>query len=72
MRNSENKVTVQVLGSTARVVGLDEVATVGEAKELMGVPNYTATVNGEPAEDDDMLEDYSFVSLAPSVKGGNL
>ena len=71
MRNSENKITVQVLGSTARTVSIDEVSTVAEAKELMGVPNYTATVNGEPADDDDVLEEYSFISLSPAVKGGN-
>ena len=67
MRNSENKVTVQVLGSTARVVGLDEVATVGEAKELMGVPNYTATVNGEPAEDDEDVK-YRAAQVKEAIK----
>jgi hypothetical protein len=62
------KVTAQVLGGEVKV--LEDVDTVGEVKDLMGVSSHTATVNGEPAEDDDALMDFEFVSLSPSVKGG--
>jgi len=63
-----SKVTAQVLGGSPRV--LDDVFSVADVKEEMGVPNHTATVNGEPADDDEGLDDYSFVNLAPAVKGG--
>lgn len=60
------KVHAQVVGGSVKDVEAD---TVGEVKEQMKASTYTATVNGEPAADDDQLEDYQFVSLAPSVKG---
>lgn len=71
MTNSENKVTVQVLGSSASVLDLDEVTTVADVKAEMGVPNYSATVNGDPVDDDEELQVYDFITLSPSVKGGN-
>lgn len=43
--------------------------TVGDAKRKVGALNHTASVNGEPASDDEELEDYAYVSLAPAVKG---
>lgn len=62
------KVTAQVLGGEVKV--LEGVECVGDVKEEMSVASHTATVNGEPADDDFELEDYEFVSLSPSVKGG--
>ena len=64
------KVTAQVLGGELDVLELAEGATVGEVKEVMGVPTYTATVNGEPQDDDFELADFEFCTLSPSVKGG--
>lgn len=63
------KVTVTVLGSETPVV-LDDIETVGEVKDEMECGNHTATVGGEPADDDEELRDGDFVDLAPSVKGG--
>ena len=64
------KVTLQVLGG--EVVVSETALTVGDAKDEMDVPGYTATVNGEPAEDDEDLVEFDFVTLSPSVKGGTL
>lgn len=62
-------VTAQVLGSQAKV--LDHASSIADAKSQLGLDgNYTATVNGEPADMEDELEDYSFVSFTKSVKGG--
>ena len=61
-------VTAQVLGGTPKVI---EAETVRDAyKELALDGSYTPTVNGEPAEMDDDLNDYEFVNFAPAVKGG--
>lgn len=46
-----------------------EASTVGELKQKMGLPTYSASVNGEPMQDHEPLEDNQFVSLAPQVKG---
>lgn len=68
MRGAKN-VTAQVLGGEAIV--LEGVETVGDAlKELELEGNYTATVNGEPADMDQELEDYEFISFSSAVKGG--
>lgn len=61
-------VTAQVLGGQPRVI---EAETVQEAFDLLNLSgNYTASINGEPADLQDELEDYNFVSFAPAVKGG--
>jgi hypothetical protein len=62
------KVTAQALGGQART--LDDAQTVRAVKEAMGLPNYTASVNGNPASDSDTVPDYAFVSLSAPVKGG--
>ena len=63
------KVTAQVLGGEAQI--LDCVDTVQEAFEELGLEgNYTATVNGDPADMDQELSDYEYVSFSPAVKGG--
>ncbi len=61
-------ITAQVLGGSPKVI---EAATVKEAFEALGLNgNYTATINGDAAEMDEELSDYSFVSFAQAVKGG--
>ena len=63
-----NNVTVQVTGGQAQVKSVD---CVGDAKRELGLSgNYSATVNGQPAGDQQQLRDYDFVSFAESVKGG--
>jgi len=64
-----SKVTVQVLGADHPVV-LSGVSTVADAKAELSVPNHAATIEGEPAADDQELFDGDFVDLAPAVKGG--
>jgi hypothetical protein len=60
------KVTVEITGSTPKVV---EASTVKEVKEMFNKSNYIAKVNGDSADDDFELSDYEFVSLAENVKG---
>lgn len=62
-------VTGQVLGGTPKS-GLAACKVKDVYAELRLSGSYTATVNGEPAEMSDDLEDYHFVSFAPAVKGG--
>lgn len=61
------KIHAQVLGGSIKEI---EAETVGEAKRLMGAEKHAATVNGESADDDQDLNDFEFISLAPAVKGG--
>jgi uncharacterized radical SAM superfamily Fe-S cluster-containing enzyme len=63
------KVTVQVLGGEPKV--LDDVATIAEVMQQLGLNNHSASINGQSATLTDELEDYSFVTLSPSVKGGS-
>ena len=65
-----NNVTVQVIGSQPSVI-TTPLGTVGDAfraAQLSG--NYTASVNGQPAQMSDTLPEYAFVSFAENVKGG--
>lgn len=61
------KVQVQVAGGSIRQVEAD---TVAEAKAAVSAEGYTATVNGDPADDNYELSDYEFVALAKQVKAG--
>lgn len=61
-------VIAQVLGGEKKV--LDNVETVGDVKQQLGVTGYTATVNGDTQSDGYDLEDGDFVSLSQAVKGG--
>lgn len=62
-------ITGQVLGGQPKVnLKGDDVQDIFDELNLTG--NYTATINGNPAEMSAELEDYQFVSFAPSVKGG--
>jgi hypothetical protein len=48
-----------------------DVETVRELKEEMGLEgNYSAQINGEPADLSDDLNDHDFVTFTQSVKGG--
>lgn len=57
-----------VLGGSPQRLQADTVADVKRTLGLDG--NYTASVDGEPADDGTLLSDEQFVSLAPAVKGG--
>lgn len=46
-----------------------EASTVAQVKELMNAKNYTASINGDPAEDSEELADFDVITLSPSVKG---
>ena len=62
------KVAAKVFGGSLKEV---EANTVRDAFNALGLSgNYTASINGEPADMDDHLSDESFVSFAASVKGG--
>lgn len=60
------KVQAQVVGGDIKAY---DAATVGELKAQMKLTNYQASVNGEPAEDHEELNDFEFVSFAQQVKG---
>lgn len=63
-------ITAQALGGSPKVI---EASTVQDAFNQLGLSgNYTASINGETAAMDDFLCDYSFVTFAQAVKGGNL
>lgn len=62
------KVTVCVLGGQPQNI---EANNVGDLKRKLGLGNYTASVNGSPRNDEQALDDFQYVSLAPAVKGGN-
>jgi hypothetical protein len=64
------KITTQVSGGETKT--LERVETVADVRRELDLDDtYSASINGEPASDDEELEDYNFVSFAPSVKGGN-
>ena len=61
------KIQAQVTGGAIKQI---EASTIKDAKAQLGVPNYSAQVNGDPQSDDYELSDYEFLSLTESVKGG--
>lgn len=61
------RVVVKITGQSPRDA---EAATVGELKRTLNVPTYAASVNGEPATDDQVLENDWLVTFSPQVKGG--
>ena len=61
-------ITVKVTGGN--VQEMSDVDTVGQVKARLSLQSYTATVNGEPEDDDFELEDYNYVTLSTAVKGG--
>ena len=64
------KVDYKVLGGRPQEAELDEEATVGDLKSQLGLSRHTASVNGNPADDDEELNDGDFVTLSEPVKGG--
>lgn len=65
-----NKVTIQQLGSTATKT-VDGAETVQQALTLAGITGqFAISINGETAMLDSFLEDFCFISLGESVKGG--
>jgi len=57
-----------ILGGSPRPL---QASTVGEARSQLGVPgDYTATLNGETANDRDSIPANGFVSFSQAVKGG--
>jgi len=62
-------ITAQAVGGQPKTFTNEEMNTVGDVKAALELESYQATVNGEPADDDQELNDYEFVSLAPKVKG---
>lgn len=62
------KVTVAVLGGQTKTY--ENVSSLDEIREMLNLPNHTATLNGEPISGSPELEDYAYVALAPAVKGG--
>lgn len=62
------KVFVKVVGGQRTTA---EASTIEELKEELELENYTATINGEEASDDDELSNDDIVAFAKAVKGGN-
>ncbi len=61
-------IIAQVVGGKAQPQ--TDVQTVGEVRQKLGLAaNYSASVNGEPSEDSETLEDGMFLTFAPAVKG---
>lgn len=64
-----NNVAAQVLGGQVQILNdVEDICDVRKALKLD--KGYVATVNGEPAETDQELNDYEQVTFAPAVKGG--
>lgn len=63
-----NHVIGCVLGGNPKK--LDNVETVQDVVDAMGVTNVTASINGEPVSLDTELQDNDYVSLSQAVKGG--
>jgi hypothetical protein len=66
MCEQETNVTIQVLDTVSSdVIDLEEGMTVGDLKADMGLEDYTATINGAEAFDEDELLKYDFITLSP-------
>lgn len=64
-----NNVIGQVLGGEKKV--LDGMEDVSDVRDELGLSSdYSATVNGQPADDETPLRDNDFVSFTRKVKGG--
>jgi len=44
--------------------------TIGEIKEALGLQKYTASVNGEPADDDMEVGEFDVINLSVPAKAG--
>jgi len=63
------KVDYKVLGGRVTEVDLPTRATVGTLKSKANLSKHTASVNGEPADDNYELRDGDYVTLSEAVKG---
>jgi len=66
------KVTVAELGGNCMEVHVEENSTVGEALKKFGfdiASQKSITVNHEPAELEDLVEQGDFISVTPRIKG---
>lgn len=62
-------VQAQVAGGQIKQV--KNVDTVEELRDKLDLDkNYTASVKGEPSDDEQELDEYDFVSFSQAVKGG--
>lgn len=69
MGRKASNVIAQQLGGAKTVC--DDVETVGDCRKKLGLEkDYAATVNGDAASDDDIVEDNDFVAFSRKVKGG--
>lgn len=72
--NGAIAVTLMPFGQAVQTVTVEEDSTVEEILEQFGFSSYTARVNGEVAEGDNILEDGDTVVLSggssDKVKGG--
>lgn len=63
------KVNAQVAGG--EIKQYRNVDTVADLRDKLDLDkNHSATVNGEPQDDDYELSDFEHVAFAPTVKGG--
>jgi len=60
------QIIIKVTGGSVKEINA---STVAEAKSLLGLKDYTATVNKEPAADSKSLVDGDVVVLSSAVKG---
>lgn len=64
-----NNIIAQVAGGDKKI--LEDVETVADVRSKLGIGSeYTAAVNGRPADNSDSLEEGNRVTFAQSVKGG--
>lgn len=64
-------ISVSVFGGAQKTAL--ELNTVKDAYNALGLSgNYTATVNGDPADLNQELNDYEFVSFTQALKGGRI
>jgi len=69
MPEVEVMVLAKVTGGAIQEVS--GVKTVADVAQKLGIgTGYTATINGETAEDNDNLREHDYVTFAKSVKGG--
>lgn len=67
---AKNVIGIPAGGSKQVLDGVNTVKDAFTALKLEG--NYTAAINGDPADMDDSLDDGDVVSFAQAVKGGQV
>lgn len=59
-----------VFGGAVQTKQVEQGCTVADLKEQLNLTNYTATIGGEPAGDEDTLRNNDVVVFTQAVKGG--